>query len=67
MIPRTNIPKPYTSTSIDGNAYAVLTAVRRALRKAGASEETQEAFSREAKSGDYAHLLEVAMEYVEFD
>ncbi len=48
----------------DGNAFAILGRVRRALLDAGASEEYVERYTREATSGDYNHLLAVTMEYV---
>jgi hypothetical protein len=43
-------------TGIDGNAYAILGAVRTALRAAGHTDEVA-VFLAEATSGDYAHLL----------
>jgi hypothetical protein len=45
----------------DGNAFAILGAVRKALRKAG--HDTSE-FMAEATSGDYDHLLQTCMKYV---
>ncbi len=48
---------------VDGNAFAVMGAVRRALRQAGNSSEVIDAYTDEAKSGDYDHLLAVSMEY----
>lgn len=49
----------------DGNAFAILSRVRRALRDAGASDEYVERYVREATSGDYDRLLAVTMEYVD--
>ncbi len=49
----------------DGNAFAILGRVRRALRDAGASPECVERYTREATSGDYDHLLAVTIEYVD--
>ena len=37
----------------DGNAYAILGRVLRALRRAGVSKEERDAFVKEATSGDY--------------
>ena len=48
----------------DGNAYAILGAVGKALRRAG-HEEAAEEFMLEATSGDYNHLLNTAMKFVE--
>ena len=41
----------------DGNAFAILGRVRRALRRADYSEEQVEEFTEEATSSDYTHLL----------
>ncbi len=51
-------------TGQDGNAFAILGKVKRALRKAGATDEQIEAFMTEAQSGDYNHLLATCMEWV---
>ena len=50
----------------DGNAFAVLGKVSKALRRAG-HEELAKEFLREATSGDYDNLLRTAMEYVEVE
>lgn len=49
----------------DGNAFAILGAVRKAFRKAGVSQEEQELFMSEAMAGDYDHLLGTCMKWVE--
>lgn len=48
----------------NGNAYAILGAVRKALRKAGVSDEEIDKFSKEAMSSDYDHLLQTAIRWV---
>jgi len=48
----------------DGNAFAIMGTVSEALRKAGHANKINE-FRDKATSGDYNHLLQVAMEYVE--
>jgi hypothetical protein len=50
-------------SGIDGNAYAVLGAVRTALRRAGHNGEVA-AFLAEATSGDYHHLLATCMRWI---
>ena len=45
----------------DGNAFAILGRVRRAMRCAGLPNTEIDAFSHEATSGDYDHLLRTAM------
>ena len=52
-------------TGRDGNAFAVLGAVRAAMRRALISEAECEAFFREATAGDYDHLLATAMRWVD--
>jgi hypothetical protein len=49
----------------DGNAFAVLGRVRRALERGGVSREEQDAFMAEATSGDYNALLGAAMRWVD--
>jgi len=48
----------------DGNAFAVMGAVRKALRKANVPQEEIEAYQKAAMSGDYNNLLRVTMETV---
>jgi len=50
-------------TGHDGNALAVLGAVRSALRRAGHAEEARQ-FTAEATSGDYEELLRTCMRWV---
>lgn len=47
----------------DGNAFAILGGWRRAARNQGWSEDTIEAVLKEAKSGDYDHLVQTIMGY----
>ena len=49
----------------DGNAFAVMGAVQRALRKAGAPKEEINQYLKEAMSGDYDNLLRTTMDWVE--
>ena len=51
-------------TGTDGNGYAVLGRVNRALREAGATAEELGEFTAEATSGDYDHLLQTVMAWV---
>lgn len=48
----------------DGNAYSVLAAVASGIMKAGGTKEDTDAYFGEATSGDYDHLLQVSMEWV---
>ncbi len=47
-----------------GNAFAILGAVSKAMRKAGLSAVERKEFTDEATSGDYNHLLQTAMKFV---
>jgi len=51
----------------DGNAFAVLGHVQRALREAGWTQENIEAFRAEATSGDYDHLLGTVMRHLDVE
>tara|TARA_R100000789_G_scaffold60093_1_gene57551 strand:+ start:236 stop:439 length:204 start_codon:yes stop_codon:yes gene_type:complete len=51
-------------TGKDGNAFAILAAVVKGLKKAGASPVEVDEFQQEAMSGDYDHLLQVCMRWV---
>jgi hypothetical protein len=48
----------------DGNAFAVMGAVKSALKKAGASKEELDQYLADSMSGDYDNLLRVAMDWV---
>lgn len=49
----------------DGNGFFILGAVDRALRKGGVSNDERNEFFKEATAGDYDHLLQTAMRWVE--
>lgn len=51
-------------TSIDGNAFSIMGAVRRALSRAGVDRAAFAEYQAEAMSGDYDHLLQVTMRTV---
>jgi hypothetical protein len=48
----------------DGNAYAIMGAVQKALRNAKVSKEEIDEYLKESMSGDYNHLLRTAMAWV---
>ena len=52
-------------TGHDGNAFAILGRVLAGLRKAKATEKDIKAFRVEATNGDYDHLLQTCMKWVE--
>lgn len=49
----------------DGNAFAIMASVRKALRRNGVSQEEVDEFTTEAQSGDYDNLLRTAIKWVE--
>ena len=51
----------------DVNAFMVLGKVRAALRRVGYGQEFIKAFTDEATSGDYNHLLATVMQVVEVE
>jgi hypothetical protein len=52
-------------TGEDGNAFAVIGLVNRALLRAGVSADERAAFRTEAMSGDYDNVLATAMRWVD--
>jgi len=49
----------------DGNAFAILGRVTRALRQAGVDQAEREEFMAEATGGDYNDLLAACMSWVD--
>lgn len=56
-----------SATPRDGNAFSILGATRKALRKSGMSHEHVDKIMQEAKSGDYDHLLATCMKHVDLE
>jgi hypothetical protein len=52
-------------TGNDGNAFAIMGAVKTALRRGGVSKEEQDLYIEESTSGDYDNLLVTAMKWVD--
>ena len=55
----------YTLVGVDGNAYAVMGYVKRAMQEVGMSQEQRTAYIDDAMSDDYHHLLCVSMNMLE--
>lgn len=65
-IPGTEIEKPeVTLIGEDGNAFSIIGRCTKALKRAGAPRGVIDAFTSEAMSGDYNHLLRTAAKYCE--
>ena len=58
---KTNVVVQLVGTN--GNAFAIMGKVSKALRKAGHGDLVEE-YQEESMSGDYNHLLVTATEYV---
>ena len=52
-------------SDVDGNALVIMGAVTKALRRAGVDTEEIDTFRSEAMSGDYDHLLQTCMRWVD--
>ena len=52
-------------TGNDGNAFAIMGAVKKALRNAGADKEYIDKYLKESMEGDYDNLLVVATKYAD--
>jgi hypothetical protein len=51
----------------DGNAFAILGRVTKAMKRSGVSKEDIDAFTKEAMSADYDALLQTVMKWVEVE
>ena len=49
----------------DGNAFSIMGAVTKAMRRAGVSKEEQDLYFKEATAGNYDQLLATTMKWVE--
>lgn len=50
----------YTIAEEDGNAYAIMGYVCKAMKREGKSNEEIDNYLEDAKSGDYHHLIEIS-------
>ncbi|MFA5299272.1 MAG: hypothetical protein WC389_13870 [Lutibacter sp.] len=51
----------------NGNAFSIIGRVRKTLREAGATPEQIKEFQDDAMSGDYDHVLQTCMRWVEVE
>jgi hypothetical protein len=66
-MPTTKYPVTVKLIGEDGNAFAIMAKVSRALKNAGATREEVNQYMDESMSGDYDNLLRVAMTWVEVE
>ena len=55
----------YTLVGVDGNAYAVMGYVRRAMQNEGFSKKEQDDYTAAATSGNYDNLLVTSLEMID--
>lgn len=55
----------YCLVGVDGNAFAVMGYVRKAMKECGFDEQEIKAYLDDAMSSDYDHLLAVSIEMVD--
>ena len=63
-----DIRYPFVSVRLvgsDGNAFAIMGAVCKNLRRGLVSPEEVQTYQKEAMSGDYDHLLQTTMRWVD--
>lgn len=57
--------KEYSLIGVDGNAFSIMGYVRRAMKETGFTREEIEAYTKNATSGDYNHLLAVSIDMID--
>lgn len=55
----------YTLVGVDGNAFSIMGYVRNAMKREHCTKEEIDAYSKDAMSSDYNHLLCVSEEMCE--
>lgn len=48
----------------DGNAFMIISRTTRELKRGGATKQEQDEFMQDAMSGDYDHVLQTVMAWV---
>lgn len=54
----------YSLIGVDGNAFAIMGYVAKAMRREGYSKEDVDTYLEDAKSSDYDHLVYVSAEMI---
>lgn len=57
--------REYTLVGVNGNAFAIMGYVVRAMKLEHKSKEEIDTYIRDAKSSDYTHLIAVSMDMCE--
>lgn len=54
-------------SGIDGNAFSIMGTVSKALRRGGVPKDEIDDYMKESMSGDYDHVIQTAMAWVEVE
>ena len=57
--------KAYTLVGVDGNAFSIMGYVRSAMKSAKMTSQDIDAYTKDATSSDYNHLLVVSCEMID--
>lgn len=57
--------KAYTLVGVDGNAFSIMGYVRSAMKRAQMSSQDIDAYTKDATSSDYDHLLVVSCKMID--
>lgn len=57
--------KAYTLVGVDGNAFSIMGYVRSAMKRAKMTSQDIDAYTKDATSSDYDHLLVVSCEMID--
>ena len=57
--------KEYSLIGVNGNAFSVMGYVRQAMKETGFTKNEIEAYTKDATSGDYDHLLVVSIDMID--
>lgn len=57
--------KAYTLVGVDGNAFSIMGYVRSAMKSAQMTSQDIDAYTKDATSSDYNHLLVVSCEMID--
>lgn len=57
--------KAYTLVGVDGNAFSIMGYVRSAMKSAKMTSQDIDAYTKDATSSDYNHLLAVSCEMID--
>ena len=57
--------KEYSLIGVDGNAFSIMGYVRKAMKETNFNKKEIEAYTKDATSSDYNHLLTVSINMVD--